>query len=173
MMGKDIFILDSNIFIQPKNLYYPFDFAPGFWQQLKKHIESGKIAILDMVMKELESGGDDVHKWLNGIKIPLLVNCKDASIINKYGEVIRNVSSNSCYQKTAFEEWARDTVADPWLIAAAAVNKYVLITMEKPAPNLSPKTPCKNAKIPDVANCFNVKTDNLFNMMRELNFILR
>ena len=49
-MGNEIFLLDSNIFIQPKNTFYPFDFAPGFWQQLQKHIESGEIAVLDIVL---------------------------------------------------------------------------------------------------------------------------
>ena len=30
------YLLDSNIFITPHRLYYPFDFAEGFWNQLER-----------------------------------------------------------------------------------------------------------------------------------------
>lgn len=64
-------------------------------------------------------------------------------------------------------------VADLWLIAAAAFNGYTLITMERSVGTLNPKNPCKYAKIPDVANVLNVRTGDLFYMMRELKFILK
>lgn len=172
-MSNEVFLIDSNILIQPKKTYYPFDFAPGFWQQLKKHIEAGEIAILDKVMNEIQNGSDELWKWLSGINISSLITYKDTSIIYKYSEVINNVKSNRCYKQSALDEWSKNTVADAWLIATAAVKNYTLITMETSSGIISPKSPSKNAKIPDVANCFSVKTDNLFYMMRELNFVLR
>lgn len=54
------------------------------------------------------------------------------------------------------------------MIAAAAVNNYTIITFEVSSGGLSVKTPNKNAKIPDVAKAFGVKTQNLFYMMRAL-----
>ena len=32
------YLLDANIFIQAKNLYYGFDFCPAFWEWLVKKI---------------------------------------------------------------------------------------------------------------------------------------
>ena len=64
-------------------------------------------------------------------------------------------------------------VADPWLIAAAAVNHYTIVTFEKPNDGLNARNPSKNAKIPDVASEFGVETVDLYSMMRELGFMLR
>lgn len=172
-MGKEVFLLDANILINPKRTYYPFDFAPGFWVQLEKHIESGNIAILDMVIDEIKRGGDDLSEWIDTIKIPQLVSHKDKAIISKYAKVIQNVQSNPCYNNLALNTWS-GTVADPWLIAAAAVNGYTLVTMEiSNKKNLSSKNQTGKVKIPDVADDFNVETIDLFSMMRKLNFVLK
>lgn len=172
-MGKEIFLIDSNSFIEPKNKYYSFDFAPGFWSQFAKHIKLKDIVVLDMVKDEIEKGEDELSQWVKGIEIPELISRKDGAIISKYGEIINNIAQNPCYRQSAVHEWSRDSVADPWLIAAAAVRGYTLITFEQSAGGLNPKTPCNYAKIPDVANIFKVKTKDLFYMMRELKFILR
>lgn len=72
------------------------------------------------------------------------------------------------YKEQALRTWADGDVADPWLIAAAAVNGYTVITAEVPSGGLSVKNPNKSAKIPDVANAFGVKTNHLYYMMRQL-----
>ncbi len=36
------YLLDSNIFIQAKNLHYGFDFCPAFWDWLTRAIEAGR-----------------------------------------------------------------------------------------------------------------------------------
>lgn len=33
-MSEAIFLIDSNSLITPHLTYYPFDFAPGFWNQI-------------------------------------------------------------------------------------------------------------------------------------------
>ena len=48
------------------------------------------------------------------------------------------------------------------------MNDYTIITAEVPSSGLSPKIPNKNAKIPDVARVFGVRTENLYYMMRKL-----
>ncbi len=173
-MSKEIFLIDTNSFIEPKNRYYAFDFAPGFWRQLSQHIRSRDIAVLDMVKDEIEKGNDDdeLSKWIKGIDIPVLISRKNIDIISKYSEIINSIAQNPCYKPSASNEWSKSTVADPWLIAAAAVNGYTLITMERSAGTLNPYSPCKYAKIPDIANNFDVKTNDLFYMMRKLGFML-
>ena len=44
-----IFLLDSNVFITPYRLYYPFDFAQGFWDQLAEKLKLDNVAVLDVV----------------------------------------------------------------------------------------------------------------------------
>ena len=47
MNQKDeVFLIDSNSLISPYQLYYPFDFASRFWDQLKEKIEDGNVIIL-------------------------------------------------------------------------------------------------------------------------------
>lgn len=65
-------------------------------------------------------------------------------------------------------EWARNEVADPWLIAAAAARGYKLITFEQSAGSLNVKNKSGRVKIPDVARQFNVEVYNLYYMMRQL-----
>lgn len=61
------------------------------------------------------------------------------------------------YKEQALQTWANGDVADPWLITA-----------EVSSGGLSVKNPNRNAKIPDVAKKFGVRTNNLYYMMRQL-----
>lgn len=72
------------------------------------------------------------------------------------------------YNERGLNEWARNEVADPWLIAAAAVKDYKLITFEQSAGSLNVKNKSGRVRIPDVAKHFDVKVHNLFQMMRQL-----
>lgn len=172
-MSREIFLLDTNSFITPHLTYYPFDFAPGFWEQLERNIENGRIAILDIVKSEILQGNDSLKEWMDNLKINQLIDRREASIVIKYGAVLQSVQNNPCYKTAALTEWSKGNVADPWLIATAAVKGHTLITFEEPNKGLNSKTPSKEAKIPDVAAQFNVKTANLFYMMRELGFSLK
>ena len=57
---------------------------------------------------------------------------RQPEIIAKYTEVLTHLQTNPCYQEAALREWSKATVADPWLIAAAAVKGYTIITLETP-----------------------------------------
>ena len=81
---------------------------------------------------------------------------------------MQHIQNSPCYKPAALAEWSRESAADPWLIAAAAVYNYTLITFEEANKGLNTKNPSKSAKIPDVANEFGVKTEKLFYMIREL-----
>ncbi len=72
------------------------------------------------------------------------------------------------YNEKGLNDWARNEVADPWLIAAAAAKGYKLITFEQSAEPLNVKNKCGRVKIPDVAKHFNVEVHTLYHMMRQL-----
>lgn len=165
-MVDEKFLIDSNSFMTPYRQYYAFDLAPTFWAELSKH--ASKIILLDMVKAEIDKGKDDLADWLDKQSGFVIYNHITQEIIHKYQEVLQYVQNCGLYKVQALHAWAHEDVADPWLIAAAAVNRYTIITVEVPSGGLSHKNKNKVAKIPDVAKAFGVKTYNLFYMMRRL-----
>lgn len=68
-MNNEIFLIDANSLITPYLTFYPFDFAPGFWQQLANSIKNGQVAILDVVKAEILRGNDELkQRWTRGYK---------------------------------------------------------------------------------------------------------
>lgn len=106
--------------------------------------------------------------WLSKQEGFIICNHISPEIIGKYQEVLQYVQTCGLYKEQALRVWANGDVADPWLIAAASVNDYTIITAEVPSGRLSVKNPNKNAKIPDVAKAIGVRTNNLYYMMRQL-----
>ena len=47
------YLVDSNVFIQAKNLHYGFDFCPAFWDWLVDQNGAGKVASIEKVADEL------------------------------------------------------------------------------------------------------------------------
>lgn len=165
------FLVDANSFITPYKNYYPFDLAPSFWSQLVLSKNRESIYLLDLVNNEITKGDDELSNWVNQNSNFNIVRI-DEEIVNNYSRVINYIAQSGYYNQNALNNWSNEAVADPWLIAAALKDKYTIITLEKPTGNLNKNTPSKNPKIPDVAKHFNVKYENLFYMMRSLNFRL-
>jgi hypothetical protein len=172
-MSHSIYLIDANSLITPHLSYYPFDFAPGFWTQIEKLIQDGRIAILDLVKDEILKGNDSLKDWMDGLSIGTRIDHREEKILKQYALVLQYIADNRCYKPSALQEWSKQSVADPWLIAAASVYHQVLVTFETPNNGLNDKFPSKQAKIPDVAENFGVKTITLFQMMRELGIQLR
>ena len=162
------FLIDANSFIAPYRQYYAFDLVPSYWEELTAKAETGRIILLDMVKTEIDQGKDDLARWLDNTTGFAVCNHVSPDIIQKYQEVLQYVQNCGLYKVTALQTWAPSNIADPWLIAAAAVRGYTIITSEVSSSGLNTKTPNKSAKIPDVAKAFGVKTENLFYMMRQL-----
>lgn len=171
-MNGEIFLIDSNSLITPYLNFYPFDFAGNFWRQMESHITDGEIAILDAVKNEVLQGKDKLREWMEHIDIGNYIDHREPQILQQYGEVLSFIQGEKCYKTAALAEWARGSSADPWLIATAKVKDYTIITFETHNNNLSTWNPSKRAKIPDVADAFGVRADNLYYMMRALDFKL-
>ena len=121
-----------------------------------------------MVKAEIDKGNDDLANWINRQAGFVICNHISPEIISKYQEILQYIQTCGLYKEQALQTWANSDVADPWLIAAAAVNDYTIITTEVLSGGLSIKNPNRNAKIPDVAKAFGVSTKNLYYMMRQL-----
>jgi hypothetical protein len=169
-MSQEIFLMDSNSFIAPYKSFYSFDFAPGYWNQLENGIKCGRIQILDLVKNEITSGDDELKKWMSSLSFNS-IDRRQQNILQVYANVLQYIQYNPCYKPAALTEWSKSNIADPWLIATAKVFGYTIITFEE-GKKINPSSPSKNAKIPDVADHFGVKTEKLYYLMRELGFKL-
>lgn len=58
------YLLDTNVFIQAKNLHYGFDFCPAFWNWLLDNQPSGRVSSLTQVKDEILGGGDELEEWV-------------------------------------------------------------------------------------------------------------
>jgi hypothetical protein len=59
------YLLDSNVFIQAKNLHYGFDFCPAFWTWLENANAASRTFSIEKVGTELLAGVDDLSDWAN------------------------------------------------------------------------------------------------------------
>lgn len=168
-MDEKIFLIDSNALITPYESYYPFDLFPSFWEQMASYINQGRIAILDLIKDEIEKGDDDLSKWIKGITIERYIDRRNDIVIAQYRQILSHIQNSADYKESALMEWAKRSVADPWLIATAKAYGYTVITLEKYA-SIIPGQPAKKAKIPNIAKVFDVPTQDLIYMLRELGF---
>lgn len=169
-MNPEIFLIDTNSLITSFKDFYSFDIAPGFWIQLIDHITAHRVVILDMVRNEILAVSDDLKDWFE-VQNFEIIDRRQPDIITEYGNILDYLQNEPKYKPSALTEWSKANVADPWLIAAAKVYGYTIVTFEKPV-NANSGSPSKYAKIPDVAAHFNVKAENLYCMMRKLQFKL-
>ena len=167
-MNSEKFLLDSNVFMPPSRSYYPFDFAQGFWKQMRTALNSGNVFILDVIYNEIMKGKDDLAEWFKDTVVSQL-RVQDEEIIKEYANVQRYIATCDLYKPQAVAEWAKRDIADPWLIAAAIAKNCAIITLEIHQ-NPQPQQKAKRIKIPDVADHFGVSYYDLYYFMRKMKF---
>lgn len=167
--SSEKFLIDANTLMTASRFFYAYDLAPSFWETFEDEIKAGNIVLLDMVKAEIDKGEDELKEWVSERKDDFQVcNHVDPEIIPKYAEVMQYIQECGFYNERGLNELARNEVADPWLIAAAAAKDYKLITFEQSAGSLNVKNKSGRVKIPDVAKHFDVEIHTLFQMMRQL-----
>ena len=159
------YLIDANSLIRPSRAYYPFDFAPSFWPQLRPKISLDKIAVLDKVRDEILKGTDELSAWISDLPNECILSTQDIQIIQMYRDVLSFIQQSDQYSEAALRLWSRENVADPWLIAVAAAYDYTILSFEQSAGRITTRS--NNPKLPDVAHHFQVPYTSLFNMMRQ------
>ncbi len=163
MMENRTYILDSDVFITAKNLYYSFDICPGFWKSVVHHYQKGLVFSVDRVRGELLKGHkeDNLVLWvINQVPKKFFISV-DAAVTRAYAEVMAWVQGHSQYRDHAKAQFAKG--ADGWLVAYARVHGATVVTNEQSAPKSR-----KAVKLPDVCVRFGVRYDNPFAMLRAL-----
>lgn len=163
------FLIDANTLMSAARLYYAYDLLPSFWEVFGNKIKEGNVILLDFVKDEINKGEDELQRWVMERQNDFqCCNHVDPEIISKYADIMRYIQECGLYNERGLNAWAKNNVADPWLIAAAIAKGYTIITFEQSAGPLNSRNKSGKVKIPDVASYFGVKVQTLYYMMRQL-----
>lgn len=158
------YLVDSDVLITAKNLYYAFDICPGFWRSLIRQHRQGRVFSIDRVRGELLAGRktDDLVQWV-GKELPatFFLDADGDDVTAVYTEIMLWVQRHPNYFDYAKAKFA--TGADGWLVAYAKARGGVVVTNEQPAPESK-----REIKLPDVCGQFEVKPASTFSMLRTL-----
>lgn len=161
MMGREKYILDSDVFISAKNSYYSFNLCPGFWNSLIYFSKKEQICSINKVRDEIQKGNDDLVSWIEKLNNFFYDHNNNVTSPN-YKEIIDWITHKSNYTTEAIARFVKG--ADTWLIAFAKTNNLIVVTNEKSNPESK-----KKIKIPDICNRYNVQYINTFEMLGNLN----
>jgi hypothetical protein len=144
-----MYVFDTNVFIS-LGLYYPKRF-PTIWKKLDNLADSGKIVSVREVLRELETNCSYEHvlDWAKKYKkifyIPTNAECKIVSEIFTKNQYLGFVKRKNLLKGMP--------VADPFIIAAAKVKGFCVVTQES---NKS-----KGARIPTACRDFGIECIDL------------
>ena len=141
------YLVDSDVFIQAKNMHYAFDVVPGFWDWLLDANADGILASVDAVGAELRGGGDELAQWAQERDDTFFLPPDDLVV-----ESLRTVSrwANNCgiYNQAAIADFLGK--ADYYLVAQAHAHAHTVVTHEVSAntPNKikDPKRVCGHGR---------------------------
>ncbi|MBQ9259197.1 MAG: DUF4411 family protein [Neisseriaceae bacterium] len=158
------YLLDTNIFLQSKNLEYRFSFCNDFWQLLIDLHNAGIIFSISSVRNEIFRGNDYLVEWVK-TQLPssFFLNEHDQETLNRYGDLINWVNNSGLYNPNIIKVFANHEHADTWLIAYAAAHQMSIITHE------TIKRPNRNTKvqIPEAAQVLNVPCVSLYDFLEQ------
>ena len=164
------YLIDSNILITPHRSYYPFDFAPSFWDFLIRKVQKGSLISIDKVNDEILRGADQLADWFSYNLSEYCVKTNTMGILQSYQVLVNYVNNSNVYSQKAKNEFMQADNADTWLLAyclnAKETGKDIcLVTLEERNPDIKKRVP-----IPNVCQDFDIDYCNLFNLIRRLNF---
>ena len=152
-----MYLLDSNVFIQAKNLHYGFDFVPGFWDWLIRENQRGDVASVEKVADELRAGGDELSEWAEAQGESFFLT-PDSTVIPALNQVSDWAGAQS-YDPAAVSTFLQ--IADYWLIAHALGHSCVVVTHEVPANTI------QKIKIPNACIGLGLRCISPYQMLRE------
>jgi hypothetical protein len=159
------YLLDSDVFIQAKNLHYGFDFYPAFWDWIDRAHSTGAIFSIDRVRTEIVGGGDDLATWA--------LTKSDAFFLQPDASMGSSLRATSLWASSGeFEQGAVATflaAADYYLVAHALAHNHTVVTHEVFAPT------SKKIKIPNACIGMDIPCITPFAMLRveQARFVLR
>lgn len=155
------YLIDANVLMTAHRQLYPFDLAPGFWNQLLEK-SADLIIIIEQVDQEIIAGNDNLKDWYIENKDQFeLLGIPEQAVRQSYAEIVNYVDGNSQYFLSAKEEFYG--VADSWLCAYGLALGYPIVTLEQPKYQAR-----KRILIPNICEDFNIEYIDLLKFMREI-----
>lgn len=161
---EEVFVIDSNTFMQAARTYYSFPRALPFWNAMVGYAEQNRIISIDKVFQEIKEGNDELKEWARS-EFPYFDSTKSEDVLKYYAQLANWAQSHSQYLQPAKDEFMEWDNADAWIIAYALANKYTVVTSEKESPGAKSRIP-----MPNVCRAFNVDFCNIFDMLDTLGF---
>ncbi len=150
------YLLDANVFIQAKNLYYGFDFCPAFWEWLNMSNEAGLVISTEKVGDELQALADELATWAAARGDGFFIK-PDATMLPALAAV-STWATGQRYEPAAVNTFLQ--VADYYLVAHALAHDHTVVTHEIAS------TSTKKIKIPDACLGLGIKCMSPFEMLR-------
>jgi predicted nucleic acid-binding protein len=150
------YLLDTNVFIQAKNLHYGLDFCPAFWEWLINENAAGRVFSIEKVGDEILAGADELADWADERGADFFLK-PDPPVLPALGKVSQWAVGQS-YDAAAVNIFLQ--VADYYLVSHALAHQHVVVTHEKAAPT------AKKIKIPTVCIGLGIKCMTPFEMLR-------
>ena len=150
------YLLDANVFMQAKNLYYGFDFCPAFWEWLIVNNKENRVFSIEKVGDEINAGADELAAWASQ-RGPEFFLKPDAEILPALASVSTWVTSQN-YEPAAVNTFLQ--LADYYIVAHALAHNHTVVTHEIIAATV------KKVKIPNVCIGLNIKCMTPFEMLR-------
>jgi len=150
------YLLDSNIFIQAKNLHYGMDFCPAFWDWLIRQNEEQKVFSIEKVADELAAGDDDLSQWAirRGADFFLAPDDKVLVALQQVSQWVTAQQYSPAAVSTFFQ------VADYYLVAQAFGHGHIVVTHEVPSDGT------RKIKIPNLCIGLKIKCMSPYEMLR-------
>lgn len=149
------YLLDSNVFMQAKNLHYGFDFCPAFWDWIDARAAQGEVLSIDKVRDELIAGDDELSEWAEARKEFFLK--PDATVLASL-RTASEWTNTAGYTPAAVNLFLQ--AADYYLVSHAQAQGHIVVTHEKPSPSTN------KIKVPDACIGLDVKCMTPFEMLR-------
>ncbi len=140
-MSGDIYVWDTSAMVGAWVRHYPPDVVPGLWQRMDECGSSGRIVIPQEVLEELSEKDDDLHAWVKARR-DRLVSPTSAAVMLEARVVLKD---HPGLTKTGTGRGK----ADPFVIATAACNGFVVVTEEQGGSDLKPRIPhvCRHRSV--------------------------
>jgi hypothetical protein len=151
-----LYLLDSNVFIQAKNLHYGMDFCPAFWDWLVDQNSRGNAHSIEKVADELAAGTDDLTKWAAARGDTFFLP-PDQDMLGALQTISTWVQGQK-YLPAAVNAFFQD--ADYFLVAYALAHRCTVVTHELASDGV------KRVKIPNVCIGVKVKCMTPYEMLR-------
>lgn len=150
------YLLDSDVFIQAKNLHYGLDFCPAFWDWLIASNQAGIVFSTEKAGDEIAAGVDELAGWAASRGDGFFLK-PDSAILPALATV-SSWATGQNYEPAAVSTFLQ--VADFYLVAHALAHGHAVVTHEVAVAST------KKIKIPNACIGVGVKCVSPFEMLR-------